>query len=100
MADTALTAAPSLFLEGSSPMALWINRRFGLRFNAQTPHVRVILGEVSAALPGRVNLPLAQTPVRDQGAVGSCTGFAMAGLAEYTAKHRSGAPGPGFICML
>jgi C1A family cysteine protease len=37
------------------------------------------------ALPASVDLRLQLSPVRDQGALGSCTGFACAGMLEYYA---------------
>jgi C1A family cysteine protease len=43
-----------------------------------------------AALPAKVDLRPSFSPIEDQGAIGSCTAQAAAGLMEYFEKHASG----------
>lgn len=76
-------------------------RRYGLRFDAQTPKVRWTPGTISAGIPTRMDLRANLSPVDDQGPLNTCTGFAIAGLAEYRARmHKRAAElSPGFIYL-
>lgn len=49
-------------------------------------------GAVGVPLPDTVNLTSKESPIRDQGQEGSCTGFAWSGVCEYELRNRPAAP--------
>jgi C1A family cysteine protease len=80
-------------------------RRYGLTFDAQTPKVKFVGGRLSAGQPSQVDLRPQMSPIDDQGALNSCTGFAIAGLAEFRAltklkSRRAIELSPSFIYKL
>jgi C1A family cysteine protease len=80
-----------------------VQRRYGLTFDAKTPRVKYVPGTVSAGQPTQVDLRQKMSPIDDQGALNSCTGFAIAGLAEFRAMKAKKAItelSPSFIYKL
>jgi C1A family cysteine protease len=81
-----------------------VTRRYGWKVDAKTPRVRYVPGTVSAGMPTRVDLRDQLSPIDDQGALNSCTGFAIVGLAEFQAKKSKSRPfielSPSFIYKL
>jgi C1A family cysteine protease len=64
-----------------------VTRRYGWTFDAKTPKVKFVPGRINANLPAKVDMRDLMSPIDDQGALNSCTGFAIAGLAEFRARQ-------------
>lgn len=77
-------------------------RRYGMIFDQQTPRVRHVPGRINLGLPAKVDLRKKLSPVDDQGDMNSCTGFAVAGLAEYIdrSKGKNEDLSAGFVYVL
>ncbi|MBC7544649.1 MAG: hypothetical protein H7338_18155, partial [Candidatus Sericytochromatia bacterium] len=77
-------------------------RRFGLTFDAKTPKVKNLPGTSRGNTPAIADLRAKLSPVDDQGRIGACTGFAMAGLAEYRARQTGNTAelSPGFVYLM
>lgn len=76
---------PLTAVQGLASRSTPVQRHYGLTFDAKTRRVKYVPGTVSAGEPSRVDMRQQMSPIDDQGALNACTGFAIAGLAEFRA---------------
>jgi C1A family cysteine protease len=76
--------------------------RYSKPLGANAIRVRYVDGDVMTALPRQVDLRDKMGPIDDQGQVGACSGFAIAGMAEYRERQlgKTALLSPGFIYVL
>lgn len=79
-----------------------VPRSFGTTITPNTPRVKFVTGGVSNNLPPSADLRSKLSPVDDQGRIGSCTSFAVTGVAEFKARQRGNNEelSPGFIYLM
>ena len=77
-------------------------RKFGLKFDASTPRVAYVAGSVDSRTPASTDLRAKCSPIQDQGHIGSCTGFASEGLAEFRERGLGDDEqlSPGFVYLM
>jgi C1A family cysteine protease len=77
-------------------------RTFGTTMTADMPKVKFVAGSLASNVPPAADIRIKMSPVDDQGRIGSCTAFAVTGLAEFRARQAGNTEelSPGFIYLM
>jgi len=99
MMSPATTGMTGVFARATAPSG---DHPFNLKFEANRAPNAVGTGRSRAGIPASTDLRSKLSPVDDQGHVGSCTGFAMTGLAEYLERQQGQTDelSPGFVYLM